>query len=87
MGFMADISALEQDIHDLRERVAFLDGWRQGDSERYDRLERDLGGVKDELRTLGDRLDSQSSRIDALFWILAATLAGVLANLAVVLLN
>jgi hypothetical protein len=57
---MGDLTQIEQDIHELRERVAFLDRWRQGDSERYERLAQDIVGVKEEMRALSGRVDTLS---------------------------
>lgn len=36
-------------VRDLQLKVEFLDGWRVGESERYDRLERDLARLADEV--------------------------------------
>jgi hypothetical protein len=39
-------------VRDLQLKVEFLDGWRIGESERYDRLERDLTRLADEVALL-----------------------------------
>ncbi|RMF14421.1 MAG: hypothetical protein D6761_09520 [Candidatus Dadabacteria bacterium] len=62
--------SLEEDVRELKERVAYLDGWREGEANRYARLEADMAQVKEELHRLGDKIASQderlSSRIDRL---------------------
>ncbi len=41
---MAMPMTVEQDVHDLRERMKYIEGWKEGESERYGRLERDVAG-------------------------------------------
>jgi predicted nucleic acid-binding Zn-ribbon protein len=84
---------LEQDVNELKERTARLDGWREGEAARYERLERDVGRTRDEL-TAGfermdakfDRLDSRIDRLEGHFlrgmWLLVATLLAVLGQFA-----
>lgn len=56
---------LEQDVNELKERTALLDGWRQGESERYERLERDIVRNRDELGARMDRVREElGARID-----------------------
>ena len=74
---MSDLATLERDVIQLREKVVFLDGWREGESNRYDRLEKsveridtELVGIHGELRHIHSRIDaladSLNGRIDAL---------------------
>jgi hypothetical protein len=56
---MALPMTVEQDVHDLRERVKYLEGWKDGESERYGRLERDVGGIKDEIATTRNSLQGE----------------------------
>ena len=55
--------SLEEDVRHLKERVAYLDGWREGEANRYARLEADLVNVKDELHRLGDKIEAQDVRL------------------------
>ena len=61
---MADLEKLEAGFHLLEVKVAHLDGWRQGEMERYDRLERDVGSIKDELHDMSQRFEARFERID-----------------------
>lgn len=59
--------ALQNDVQVLKEKVALLDGWRMGESERYDRLERDLTGIYKELRGFRADVDGRFATIDKRF--------------------
>jgi chromosome segregation ATPase len=55
---------LEQDVNDLKERTARLDGWRQGAAERYERLEREMVRTREELGERIERVDGKVDRLD-----------------------
>lgn len=97
---MANLEEIENDVHDLQRRVAFLDGWRAGEAERYGRLEGDLRQLTDRVehmdhrlsgrmdvldQRLSQRIEHNGKRIDRLFWLMLATLTAITANLVVTL--
>lgn len=55
---MALPMAVEQDVHDLRERMKYIEGWKDGEAERYGRLERDVAGIKTEIVTSRDAIQA-----------------------------
>lgn len=55
---------VEQNIQELQRRVAFLDGWREGEAARYQRLETDVVAIKDELKFIHVRIDQLDHRFN-----------------------
>lgn len=64
-------------VRDLQLKVEFLDGWRVGESERYDRLERDLGRVADEVALLRQETRAEFGSIRVEFGSIHSEFGGI----------
>ena len=87
--------SLENDVHELKQKVAYLDGWRESETHRYERvnLAADMSGRFDHVNGRIDNLATEvngridnlatevNGRIDRVLWFMVATLGAVLVNI------